>query len=499
MSLFWPKSRLRVALFMVSLLLLNAPLASSEELTPTDAEVLTMARGQIGTRWYGIYVLGKKVGWQQDRWSETAASMCNDSQFTLKLAFLGKVSTISSREVTCYSLTPPYGTLTYESTRNEDGRVISIAGKREGDELVYTVTTESRSHTDRVPGDSDLLAHAVGWAAIARMKTGDTVLSSSLDELTGKSRWQKFTLEGTDRRTLRGKDQKVYKIRILDETGMDLDTLVNETGIVLEGAMGPSIRIVLEDKQSAMRKDLDLLDLYSTTFIDATGDVDYARVTRVRTFHATLTGESAITLAPNGRQQVTSSGDNSLTIKVDACASPPLAQSPDLSRYLECNADIPCDAPEIVTLATQALGTAAKPLERALALTRWVHKNFQYSLASGGGTGEQILAARKGDCTEYSKGLLTLLRAARIPARQLSGIVLASDTPPSFGYHAWVEVWLDGQGWVSVDPTWGSYPVDATHIVFDVDEGLQMAAHLGGLKLSIQGVTYSDDQEITCD
>jgi hypothetical protein len=70
----------------------------------------------------------------------------------------------------------------------------------------------------------------------------------------------------------------------------------------------------------------------------------------------------------------------------------------------------------------------------------------------------------------------------------------------SFGYHAWVEAHLDGHGWVQLDPTWGQFPVDATHIVFDVDEGLQMLAHIGGLSIDVLDVEYAPGGEaLKCD
>jgi hypothetical protein len=475
----------------------NPAPAADKEIVPTDTEVLAMARAQEGERWYGIYVLGKKVGWQQDRWLLADDRLCNESEFTLKLAFLGKVSMITSREKTCYANTPPFAALSYTSTRNEDGRVITIEGAREEQELVYRITAGTRTRTSRVPLDNDLLADAVGWAPIAR----ERIRSRHFDELTGKLQWQRFTLQGTEEKSLRGKPQKIFKMLIEDEAGMKLDALITREGVILEGAMGPSIRIVLEDKQTALRNDLALLDLYSTSFIPAEGDIDYARVTRVKHFELKLSGEGPLELATNGRQKILERGEGFVRIEVDACTHQAPAATPELTPFVACNADIPCDEEDVVKLAQEESKGASAPLDKARALARWVNRNFQYSLASGGGTGDQILAAKKGDCTEFAKALITLLRAAKIPARHLSGIVLASDTPPSFGYHAWVEAWIDGLGWVALDPTWGHDPVDATHIVFDVDEGLQMAAHLGGLTIQVVEVRYDEGEKggITCD
>ncbi|OGT20468.1 MAG: hypothetical protein A2V90_09615 [Gammaproteobacteria bacterium RBG_16_57_12] len=73
---------------------------------------------------------------------------------------------------------------------------------------------------------------------------------------------------------------------------------------------------------------------------------------------------------------------------------------------------------------------------------------------------EFLFRTRKGFCEHYAAGFVTLMRAAGIPARVVTGyqggelnplghylIVRQSDA------HAWAEVWLDGRGWVRVDPT----------------------------------------------
>ena len=71
---------------------------------------------------------------------------------------------------------------------------------------------------------------------------------------------------------------------------------------------------------------------------------------------------------------------------------------------------------------------------------------------------EFLFNTRRGFCGHYSSAFVTLMRAAGIPARVVTGyqggaqngdyfIVRQSDA------HAWAEVWLAGQGWVRVDPT----------------------------------------------
>lgn len=76
------------------------------------------------------------------------------------------------------------------------------------------------------------------------------------------------------------------------------------------------------------------------------------------------------------------------------------------------------------------------------------------------GIDDFLFQSKRGFCEHYAAAFVTLMRAAGIPARVVGGyqggefnpldqylVVRQSDA------HAWAEVWLDGKGWVRVDPT----------------------------------------------
>ncbi|MEO6076194.1 MAG: DUF3488 and transglutaminase-like domain-containing protein [Dokdonella sp.] len=73
---------------------------------------------------------------------------------------------------------------------------------------------------------------------------------------------------------------------------------------------------------------------------------------------------------------------------------------------------------------------------------------------------EFLFSTQAGYCEHYSSSFVVLMRAAGIPARIVTGyqggwwnqngnylLIRHSDA------HAWAEIWIDGQGWVRVDPT----------------------------------------------
>lgn len=102
-------------------------------------------------------------------------------------------------------------------------------------------------------------------------------------------------------------------------------------------------------------------------------------------------------------------------------------------------------------------------VERALQLFR--DQPFYYSRTPPPLEGDHpldgfLFESRRGFCEHYAAAFTTLMRAAGLPARVVTGYQ-GGENNPLGGYlvirqsdaHAWSEVWLTGRGWVRVDPT----------------------------------------------
>jgi transglutaminase-like putative cysteine protease len=121
--------------------------------------------------------------------------------------------------------------------------------------------------------------------------------------------------------------------------------------------------------------------------------------------------------------------------------------------------------PRTLALARQWRSEAgtndAAIVERALA---WIRSDFAYTLSTPlpgrNSVDEFLFDQQAGFCEHFSSAFVVLMRAAGIPARVVTGyvggyhnrygdywLVRKSDA------HAWAEVWLEGRGWVRVDPT----------------------------------------------
>ena len=71
-----------------------------------------------------------------------------------------------------------------------------------------------------------------------------------------------------------------------------------------------------------------------------------------------------------------------------------------------------------------------------------------------------LFQTRAGFCEHYASAFVVLMRAAGVPARVVAGYQGGEVNPVNrtvivhqFDAHAWAEVWLEGKGWVRVDPT----------------------------------------------
>lgn len=149
-------------------------------------------------------------------------------------------------------------------------------------------------------------------------------------------------------------------------------------------------------------------------------------------------------------------------------SSPPAAFEPKLPVMLRQAALRLPDGynPRTVALARQwrneaGEGNDAAIVDRAM---RMIQTEFGYTLDTplpGRHSADEFLFDWKlGFCEHFSSAFVILMRAAGVPSRVVTGYV--GGYRNNFGNywvvrrmdaHAWAEVWLEGRGWVRVDPT----------------------------------------------
>jgi transglutaminase-like putative cysteine protease len=100
----------------------------------------------------------------------------------------------------------------------------------------------------------------------------------------------------------------------------------------------------------------------------------------------------------------------------------------------------------------------------ALVMRYFATNGFEYTLTPPrldyNSVDDLIFNTRLGFCGHFASAYVTLMRAAGIPSRVVTGYLGGALNPVGDYYlvrqsdaHAWAEVWLEGQGWVRFDPT----------------------------------------------
>ncbi|MBR5383788.1 MAG: hypothetical protein IK133_08185 [Clostridia bacterium] len=121
---------------------------------------------------------------------------------------------------------------------------------------------------------------------------------------------------------------------------------------------------------------------------------------------------------------------------------------------------------EVFDLATEATAGCTTAWDEAVALRNYLQANYTYTLNVQ--TPPQdvdfvawfLLAEKQGYCTYFASAMTVLCRAAGLPARYVEGYLVRPEaggvtTVRGENAHAWTEVYLNGLGWVTFDPTPG--------------------------------------------
>lgn len=150
----------------------------------------------------------------------------------------------------------------------------------------------------------------------------------------------------------------------------------------------------------------------------------------------------------------------------------PDAISPDYQDYVNRNyTAVPLELQQALeALLTEAgIGLYGDPHQTADAVKAWLRSLAVYDLNTASvPAGEDFVLyflreSKQGYCVHFATAAAMLLRTAHVPARYVTGY-LVSGAPMEFSTvttddsHAWVEYYVNGTGWVLLDPT----PADLT-------------------------------------
>jgi Transglutaminase-like superfamily len=201
----------------------------------------------------------------------------------------------------------------------------------------------------------------------------------------------------------------------------------------------------------------------------------------------TLIGDTVNNFAFNDQRQVFE--DGILTVHVEKLEDYPVGQTlpikiePELQRFTQPAPFVQSANPEIIAAAREIIGDEADAMQAARLLVEWVYDEVEKVPTLSLPSAYEVLKIKKGDCNEHAVLTTALARAVGIPAETVVGLVYLEGR---FYYHAWVQLYL-GE-WIAVDPAFGQFPADATHLRFvtgSLSKQVEIVSIMGRLKIDV--------------
>jgi transglutaminase-like putative cysteine protease len=162
-------------------------------------------------------------------------------------------------------------------------------------------------------------------------------------------------------------------------------------------------------------------------------------------------------LAPGGREHISQSYLVTVYTVETAIKNPltrPRGESPIAAVYTLPSALIPSDDPRVVERTGSIVGREGNPYIKARKIYEWLVRDgrIQGEFLSGGV--REALEQERAD--PYTAALLfcAMARAAGIPAIPVSGVLVNRGFTTS--RHYWAEFWIEGFGWIPLDPALGA-------------------------------------------
>jgi transglutaminase-like putative cysteine protease len=453
-----------------------SPVAQETALTPTDT-------------WMGVYLPGDvRAGYLNVRTAPSARDglegMRANLNMQMDVAMLGAELEIDLIGSAWVSLAHGLETLRFRLQSGDTEMEVNgnVVEEETGRVLRLVVATAGEEFPVTVPVEDGLSLWGAGGASMLNLpalEPGDQYRLAVFDPMTLSVQDARLRYIAEEEIKSRGETVKARKVEV-DVNGMRSLAWVGDAGDVLrmETPLGLTLaRISPEDAFSSETGDADLLSLAA---IQPAGARPFRGARRMR---FRLAGQEAHTIPEDASQRQV---DGAIW-EVEPVAPGHALAGQDAPAEADLAADpfVQADHPRIVETATQIVGDADAPWDRARAVNAWVHETLAKEPVASIPSALEVLRTRAGDCNEHTVLFTALARAAGIPTRIALGIVW-SEEYEAFYYHAWPEVFVEN--WVWMDPTFGQEIADATHIKLltgSVDQWPRLMPFLGMLAVDV--------------
>ncbi len=444
-------------------------------LDPTEDEVAAIIAKVESEEWFGVYVNGEKVGFSRiisrpARPGEPPSYLIALDE-VVRSSIDGLVDVHQNDRAWRYSATKPFRLLSLETRETSTAGVITRRFSFDLEGGVLETSVDGRVERKPLAPTRETVASSLGVEPDL-VAVGARSSSLSFDDVLLKDLEWQTTVARKFSRTLSGVEVPVAVLESYaphDQSKYTAETA--HLGRLLSVSMGEGFVMKAEPKRQATQGIGSMDAIHDGVAVDRPlGDPS-----KIRSLTLILTTGKDFAPPDGPNQRVTPVGAGRYRLELSAV--PGASEQPgEREESLAPSATIDSDHATIRLAAQQIVKADDSEQARVAALVDYVARTVEDSYESNLGTASQVLARKSGDCSEHTLLFVALARAAGLPAREISGLVYASDLERSFVWHAWAEVLVDGR-WVAVDPTFGEAQANATHIKLGTERDARWVAY----------------------
>jgi hypothetical protein len=435
--------------------------------------------------WLGVYLAQEKIGYSVSKSQIIPNGFQFVSRAKMSLKMMEQGAEVNSN-FTCTTDTALV-LKSFDMDFVSQGRSFSSQGKVIDSKLEVTIKSggETKTTVITVPEKlypADIIGNIVVYQGLApgkkyEFKIYEPTVMNVVDA--------QVVIEKKEKIQVKNHEYEAWKLNV-SMLGLSSTTWIDSTGETIKEESPPGIVMIQEPPQEALAKEsseatLDVLSLFSIRVDSIISDprkVSYLKIEmkNIDTTNLSLSDEAQKVLSVN-------------PIVLEIKSEPKPVEKISLpikgeNEFLKPSLCIQSDNPKIKEKALAIIKGSKDGGEAAEKLASWVFNNLKKRATASLPSAVDVLATLEGDCNEHSVLFAALARAVGIPTKIAVGVVYLDG---AFYYHAWNKVYLGK--WVSVDPTFGQFPADATHIKFqegELEEQAKVLKIVGTVKIEIK-------------
>lgn len=439
--------------------------------------------------WEGIYSGKERIGYSRTLFKNDNDKSEIVEESVLKVNALGK-----TQEIDVYSNYQLKGFLlqSFEYSVRAGIVDLKILGMREGDKLTIKMISVSGETDMEFPLDKEPIVSPIiyKWFLSQKPVMGqsyETFLFDPASVITGigpDSLKASLVLEGRERITIPLGTFDTYRVK-LKFMNSESTSWIDDRGEVIRENSQLGLVSIKERSGGFLRDTLSSLDVVEKTAVSSNVRLENPR--ELKLLRLKISGIESfenLDLIDNNRQFFK---DGTIEVRVgsipedDGYEKSFLQQG--LEEYIEPTSLIQSDDEKIIMLTNEILDGRKDPVSGVRKINDWVYRSLEKSPTIGLPNALDVVKTKKGDCNEHAILFAALTRSVGIPTKVVLGLVFLDD---KFYYHAWNEVFLGK--WIAVDPTFGQFPADASHVKFiegNLDKSSEILRLVGKIKLEI--------------